>query len=148
MPTRKQRQEIILDLVARNQIYSQEQLQELLLVDGIEATQATISRDLRDLGIVKTPKGYVIIDLDRISQVDVQELRRSLKADVREIARAASMLVLKTNFGVAKALAIKLEKSKLPQIVGTIAGDDTIFIATQSTGQAGELRRLLTNMVK
>lgn len=148
MSMRQDRRQVVLELVARNQITSQEQLQELLLVEGINATQATISRDLRDLGVIKTQRGYEVLNLDAISQTDVRDLRRSLKSDVRSIQRAASVLVLKTEFGVARALALKLDQSNLPQVVGTMASDDTIFIATRSSGQAGELKRVLEKQAR
>lgn len=155
MTTRQQRRQVVLELVNRNEITSQEQLQELLAVEGINATQATVSRDLRDLGVIKTPGRqhgqpplYTVVDLDNLADPDTNDLKRALKSDVRAIERAASVLVLKTNFGMAKALAAKLEQSKLPQVVGTMASDDTIFIATRSPGQAGELRRMLERLGK
>ncbi len=152
MTTRQQRRQIVLELVNRNEITSQEQLQELLSLEGIEATQATISRDLRDLGIVKMQGGegmspvYAHVSFDSSSNLDTRELKRSLKSDVVSVERAASVLVLKTNFGMAKALAVRLDRSNLPQIVGTMASDDTIFIATRSSSQAGELRRMLERL--
>lgn len=148
MSSRKERRERIREIVARNEIQSQEQLQELLAVEGIEATQATISRDLRDLGATKSKVGYVIVDVDSLSRGDVRELRRTLKADVVSMERAAGVVVVKTRFGHAKPLAVKLDQSGLPQIVGTVSGDDTIFIATRSSSQAGELRRMLQRLTK
>ena len=146
MSHRQERRERIVEIIARNRIDSQEQLQALLEVDGIVATQATISRDLRDLGVTKSSQGYIKVDLDSLSRADLKELRRTLKADVRSIERAASLLVLKTPFGHAKPLALRLDASALPQIVGTVSGDDTVFIATRSAGQAGELRRILQRL--
>ncbi|HRQ75073.1 MAG TPA: hypothetical protein PK098_04060 [Phycisphaerales bacterium] len=148
MASRKERRERIREIVDRNEIQSQEQLQELLAVEGIEATQATISRDLRDLGATKSRTGYAIVDMDSLSRGDVRELRRMLKADVLSIERATGIVVVKTRFGHAKPLAVKLDQAGLPQIVGTVSGDDTVFIATRSSSQAGELRRMLQRLAK
>jgi transcriptional regulator of arginine metabolism len=148
MASRQERRHIITDLIARNEIDSQEQLQDLLRAEGIDTTQATISRDLRDLGIMKGSKGYAPLRIEDVSKIDPKELRQALKAEMISAERAGSILVLRTPFGHARAAAMKLEQSQLPHIVGIMAGDDTVFIATRSPGQAGELRRVLLKLAK
>lgn len=148
MTSRQERRQRILELISRNQIENQEQLQALLAVEGVTTTQATISRDLRDLGVTKSPWGYQVIRIDDAGRNEAKALRRTLKGDVVSIDRAASIVVIRTAPGLAKALAIQIDQARFPQCVGTIADDETIFIATRSTSQAGEFKRYLEQLAK
>lgn len=146
MITRAKRREFILDLVSRNEIENQEQLQELLRVEGVETTQATISRDLRDLSISKGPRGYAVVKLDEVSRIDLAELQQMLKDYAQKIERAGTLVVVRTQPGHARPLSMKIDQANFPQSAGSIAGDDAIFIATKSASQATEIRRLLRDL--
>jgi transcriptional regulator of arginine metabolism len=148
MMTRGKRRELILDLVSRNEIENQEQLQALLEVEGVTTTQATISRDLRDLSISKGPHGYAVVKLEDVSRVDLDDLQRSLKQDATSVERAGTLVVVRTHPGHGRPLGIKIDQANFPQSAGTIAGDDTIFIATRSASQATEIRRLLRDLAR
>lgn len=148
MITRKQRRELILGLVERNEIENQDQLLALLEVEGVQTTQATISRDLRDLGVSKGPKGYAVVKLEQVSRVDLKELGRAIKANVRSIQRAGTLVVVRTGQGHGRPLGIKIDHANMPQVAGTIADDDTLFIATRSASQATEVCRLLRDIAR
>lgn len=135
-----------MELVARNEVTNQEQLQRLLRGEGVESTQATISRDLRDLGITKGPKGYVHIALDEIIDANSQQLGETMQRDVQSVTTAGTLVVLRTAEEQAGGIASSIDQAGLPQCLGAVAGRDTVFIATRSSGQAAELARLLNRL--
>jgi transcriptional regulator of arginine metabolism len=145
---RKRRRECVVELVARHRVTSQEQLQQLLRDQGIEATQATISRDLRDLGITKGSNGYVRMTLDQLTDEDTRRLRQVMKQHVQSITPAGTIVVMRTTSGHASELAALIDRAKLPQCIGAIGGDDTVFITTRSIGQASELGRMLQHLIR
>ena len=128
---REERQQAILKILRQRHVSKQEELVELLHKRGIEATQSSISRDLRQLGISKLDQEYRPVTED-----EEQETTRDMAvlADfVKEIRTAGPyQTVVKTVEGGAQQVALSLDRSGWPEIVGTIAGDDTIFIATES----------------
>ena len=133
------RRQRIRDLLAHNQVGNQEQLQQLLCRSGFEVTQATLSRDLRELGVFKGPMGYVLADQPGpIAPVfgGSRELERMLPAQLLSIQASGNLIVLKTLPGHANPLAIEIDKAGLPGVMGTIAGDDTVFVATRSAKTA------------
>lgn len=135
---RAQRRQAILDLVARRTIRRQSELVELLLARGFDATQSSVSRDLRELGITKLADGYGRIGAVNTPDMEVPE------GYVRDIATAGNNLtVVRTATGAAQRVALFLDRSEWPEIVGTISGDDTIFVATRN---AREQRQLLSRL--
>ena len=133
------RQGQILKLIRNRQIHTQEKLSQELALLGIEATQVTLSRDIRELGLVKAPDGY-----QEMESAPPGPALPSVIAEFLVEARAAqNLLVLKTSPGHANALAIALDQEDWPEIVGTIAGDDTIFVATPDAPAALTLRQKL-----
>jgi len=137
-----QRQHKLAQYLARHAVNSQAQLVELLAEDGISATQATVSRDLEDLGAVKVrvPGGetvYAIPDYepDRLAPHD--HLRRVLSEWVVEISKSGNLVVVRTPPGCAHVVGSALDRSGLPGLLGTVAGDDTLLIvASERTGGA------------
>ncbi|MGP1309000.1 MAG: arginine repressor [Phycisphaerales bacterium] len=126
---------LISDFLANREIHSQEQLRELLKEEGVDVTQATLSRDLRDLGVVKTPDGYVLPEpgAERFLKVDRQhQVERGIRQHLIEAETAGNLAVLKTAPGHAQALAVVLDGASVDGVVGTIAGDDTLFLACKS----------------
>jgi transcriptional regulator of arginine metabolism len=132
------RQAVILELIAEGDVTSQEQLRALLKSRGIEATQATLSRDIRDLGLVKAAAdGAYRLSQRRPAEADREGLvRRAIDEYLRTFEQVEQLLVLKTDPGQAQPLAIALDRSGLPDVVGTIAGDDTILVICRSAAHA------------
>src|SRR6476659_348896 len=140
------RQTAILDLIAERDVTSQEQLRELLKSRGFGATQATLSRDIRDLGLVKSAAdGAYRLSPVRPAELDPESaVRRAIDEYLRTFEQVEKLLVLKTNPGQAQALAIVLDRSGLPDVVGTIAGDDTILVICRSAAHAAAFADRLT----
>jgi transcriptional regulator of arginine metabolism len=120
------RQGQILKLIRTRQITTQDELASELRSLGITATQVTLSRDLRDLRLVKTREGYKEMSAEE-SGPQFRMLAAEFLSDVR---RAQNLVVLKTAPGHANSVAVALDNEEWPDIVGTIAGDDTILVIT------------------
>src|SRR5437667_6808319 len=140
------RQSLILDLIDREPLSSQEQLRRRLLKGGFEATQATISRDIRDLGLVKRSGdgAYQRPGVEAASpETGLVALERAAAEFLRRVDRVQQLVVIRTGAGQAQPLAIALDRAQLPESVGTIAGDDTILvIARGARGAAALVKRL------
>lgn len=140
---------MITELLDRHAVRSQEQLAELLADAGFPATQGTISRDLRELGIMRTPSGYrppapAPAQPAKPAVVDAsEELRAALKRHVVSIVAAHALVVIKTPPGHASLLALRLDRRPMAGMMGTIAGDDTIFVATPSPEEAKGLAKTI-----
>ena len=140
MTTKVQRQQTISRLIGRHPVTSQPQLLELLSTEGISATQATVSRDLEDLGAVKVRVSggetvYAIPDYEPERMAPHDHLRRVLSEWVVEISKSGNLVVVRTPPGCAHVVASALDRSALPGLLGTVAGDDTLFIvASERTG--------------
>ncbi|MGB7622767.1 MAG: ArgR family transcriptional regulator [Terriglobia bacterium] len=146
--TKQLRHESILRLVRLKPVPNQQTLQQELRKLGFEATQATLSRDLSELGLVKTGEGYKLLaQVVEAPHASNSELRRFLREFMREATAANNLLVVKTPTGSANALGIALDNAALPEIVGTVAGDDTILVVTRSAATARSLRRKFMNLV-
>jgi len=143
---KSRRQAVILELIDREALRSQEALRRRLLTHGFEATQATISRDIKELGLVKRAgdgayqrPGEEAPNLETALTL----LERAANEFVRSVERVQQLIVVRTGRGQAQALAEALDRARLPEAVGTIAGDDTILvIARGARGAAALVRRL------
>ena len=134
------RRNAILRLLRGAAVRKQEELVDLLRHEGYEVTQSSVSRDLRDLGVLKAGGRYLPPDATQRSLDDFGTLRQF----VRGVATAGSSLtVLRTTTGAAQSVAIAIDKADWPEVVGTLSGDDTIFIATDTAAaQAAVVARL------
>ena len=140
------RQSAILEIVDREAVSSQEQLRERLRSKGIEATQATLSRDIRDLGLIKRPSdgAYRRAGAAVGSAVDAEvECRTAVDDYLRRYDVVDQLVVLKTDAGQAQPLAVAIDRAGLAEIVGTIAGDDTILVICRSAPDAAGLSKRL-----
>ena len=140
------RQSAILEIVDREAISSQEQLRERLRSSGIEATQATLSRDIHDLGLIKRPSdgAYRRAGAAVGSAVDAEvECRTAVDDYLRRYDVVDQLVVLKTDAGQAQPLAVAIDRAGLAEIVGTIAGDDTILVICRSAPDAAGLSKRL-----
>jgi transcriptional regulator of arginine metabolism len=144
------RQSQILDVIDKEAVASQEELRHRLLARGINATQATISRDLKELGLVKRAGdgAYVRPGADRASPLVLDQLRRSVAALVRGVERVDPLVVVRTDRGQAQGLAEWLDRAQLPEVAGTIAGDDTILLVCRGAEAASAVEARLEAMVK
>ena len=126
---REQRREAILDILANRRIARQAEFVALLRDKGFDATQSSVSRDLRELGISKLADGYGRID----TETDGVANDLVPAGFVRNVQAAGSNLtVVHTATGAAQRVAVFLDRSHWPEIVGTVSGDDTIFVATRN----------------
>ena len=143
----RQRQETILHLVRSVSVRSQGELQSLLRKRGIAVAQPTLSRDLHELGLAKTARGYVAPD-DTARPLpgpgpQPRRLARALRSYAVSVQAAASLVVVKTPPAGGQPVARALDEAGLPDVAGTIAGDDTVFVATPSERAARALARRL-----
>src|SRR5215510_3377834 len=139
------RQEIILDVVRASAVRSQGELQQLLRKRGVAVAQPTLSRDLRELGLAKTPRGYLApgVAVARFAPAALREekLRRILRTFALSVRPAGSLVVVKTPPASAHPVARALDEAQLAGVAGTIAGDDTVCVATPGDGAARALAR-------
>lgn len=136
------RQRRILDLVTREPVATQDDLRRSLVHEGFRVTQATLSRDIADLGLLKTPEGYMSPAEEDAAVRQLPSLERLLREFVVEIRPAGSLLVIKTAPGAAQPVAAALDGEGWPEVLGTIGGDDTILVIskTRTAGRALALR--------
>jgi len=140
------RQEAILGLVAQQRIASQEDLQRALNHRGIAAGQATLSRDIHDLGLVKTEEGYAMRQGGMPESV-LPPVSRLVREFVLHVRSAQNLLVLKTTVGSAQPVAAALDSQKWPEQIGSIGGDDTILIVCVDKRSAGSLGKRIERML-
>jgi transcriptional regulator of arginine metabolism len=140
------RQAAILDLIDREPLHSQELLRRRLHQRGFEATQATISRDISDLGLVKRAGdgAYQRPGVEAPNpEMALTALERAAAEFLRRVDRVQQLVVVRTGVGQAQPLAIALDRAQLPELVGTIAGDDTILVVARGArGAASLVKRL------
>jgi transcriptional regulator of arginine metabolism len=132
MISKKARQGRIVEIVRKQVVRSQEELAELLERDGIEATQATLSRDIRELGLVKVRGGYQLSGEVHSAPPD-ELLRRACEQFVIRTAVSGNMLMIKTSPGNAHSIAVVLDAAQWPEVLGTVAGDDTVFVLLRNS---------------
>src|SRR4051794_18745079 len=143
-----QRQHRIARLLADHAVTSQAHLVELLAADGVAATQATVSRDLEDLGAIKVrvaggDSAYAIPELPTNQRAPEDHLRRVFGDWVVEVAWSGNLVILRTPPGSAHVVASALDRSALPDVLGTVAGDDTLLVVvTEGAGGAAVAREL------
>jgi transcriptional regulator of arginine metabolism len=140
----------ILRLVSAERISNQEDLRRRLAQQRMRVTQATLSRDLQELKLVKTRDGYRAPNGQPEDQAAgvVPPLTRALREFLRDIRPAENLLVLKTPPSGAQPLAAAVDAAKFPQVAGTIAGDDTVLIITPTRKTRETLQRELESHVK
>ncbi len=145
------RQRAIRDLVEQRPIRTQQELAAALRERGFRTTQATISRDVAELGLIKSGRGgtqtYAIPSRLREAETSGEERIRALLLDMPiEIREAGTVLVLKTLPGSAHPLAAALDRARWPEVMGSIAGDDTVFVAFGDRGAMARVRHRLEEL--
>jgi transcriptional regulator of arginine metabolism len=137
------RRNLILELVQSGTVATQEELRRKLARRGIRVTQATVSRDIEELRLVKTREGYRLPDAPEPAAPAQPTLAIVLKEFVREVAQASNLVIVKTHPGNAHTVGVALDAEQWPEVAGTVAGDDTIFVATARARDAARLRKKL-----
>jgi transcriptional regulator of arginine metabolism len=140
------RQALILEIVDREPLHSQEQLRRRLHHKGFDATQATISRDIKELGLVKRAGdgAYQRPGADTTNpETALAALERASAEFLRRVERAQHLVVIRTGVGQAQPLAIAIDRAQLPEAVGTIGGDDTILVIARDARRAATLVKRL-----
>ena len=138
------RQSIILELVDRDPLHSQEQLRRRLRRRGFDATQATISRDIKELGLVKRAGdgAYQRPGVDTANpETTLAALERAAADFLRRVDRVQQLVVIRTGAGQAQPLALAVDRAQLPDAVGTIAGDDTILVIAPDARRSAALMK-------
>jgi len=142
-----QRQHLVAKLLAQHAVASQEHLVELLASEGVTSTQATVSRDLVDLGAIKVRAGdgesiYAIPELPREQRAPEDHLRRVFGEWVVEVTSSANLVVLRTPPGSAHVVGSALDRADLDQVLGTVAGDDTLIVVAREGAGARTAKTL------
>jgi transcriptional regulator of arginine metabolism len=132
----------ILELLQREAVTTQEELRKRLARCGIRVTQATVSRDIEELGLVKTREGYRLPEAAEPASPQ-PPLSIVLKEFVREVSQALNLVIVKTHPGNAHTVAAVLDAEQWPEVAGTVAGDDTIFVAAARARDAARVRKKL-----
>lgn len=156
MSTKQQRQQMIVKIIAAHVVSSQPELQKLLARNKVDATQATISRDLEELGAVKVrvaggESRYAIPEYEPDRIAPSEQLRRVVGEWVAEVTHSGSLVVVRTPPGCAHVVASALDRSGMTGLIGTVAGDDTVLcVASEQLGgrKLAEQLRLLAGINK
>jgi transcriptional regulator of arginine metabolism len=141
------RHKAILELLDEGPVPSQDELQRLLRKRGLDAGQATLSRDIRELGLVKSAGGYSLPGREAAPEPDLPSVDRLVREFVTSVRAAQNLLVTKTSIGSAQPVAAALDGENWPEALGTIAGDDTILIVCESNRAAGRLAGRIQGML-
>src|SRR5258708_4981489 len=143
--TKLSRQQLIVELAHNGPLPNQQELCKVLARRGFSVTQATLSRDLNELRLVKTSDGYVLSNGDAPAE-GAPALSRVVREFVRDVRRAQNLLVIKTIPGSAQPVAVALDAELFDEVVGSVAGDDTLLIITANNRHARQLQTRLEGM--
>lgn len=137
----------ILRLISEGAVSSQDDLRRLLAQKGMRVTQATLSRDLQDLRLVKTAEGYRAMEAGAGESGSQLRLERALREFLLDVREAQNLLVLKTPPGGAQSLAAALDAGRWREVVGTVAGDDTVLVVTPSRAARAGLQKKMARLL-
>ena len=143
--TKTFRQGQILKLIRQQSLHTQEELARALKELGIETTQVTLSRDLRELGLIKAQDGYR--QLNESGLTAHSQFRALAGEFLRDVRRAQNQVVLRTAPGHASSIAVAMDQEQWPDVVGTIAGDDTVLVICPDPATANAVRGRLVSLV-
>lgn len=145
---KRMRQGQILKLVGDEPVANQDDLRRRLVHRGVRVTQATLSRDLRELKLVKTAEGYRALSAAPEDSAPVPQLGRALRDFLVDIRPAQNMLVLKTPPGGAQALAAAVDGEHWKEVAGTLAGDDTVLIITPTRAARAAIQKRMEDLLR
>lgn len=136
---RNSRQDAIREIVRNKAIRTQRTLVDELLALGYNCTQATVSRDITDMGLRKLPEGIYVLSEDL-------HLQRMVSEFVTSVERANNLVVVKSHPGTAPGVAAAVDAADLPEVVGSVAGNDTVLVISQTDETASDLVGLLEKL--
>ena|SRR5947209_1173124 len=139
------RQQLIVELAHEGPLPNQQELVKILARRGFAVTQATLSRDINELGLVRTTEGYTLPNGDAPAE-PAPTVSRLVREFVREVRRAQNLLVIKTTSGSAQPVALAIDAEGWDEVVGTVAGDDTVLIIASDNKDAKKLQTRLEEM--
>ena len=145
--TKLARQKAILEIVQQGPVASQEHLQRALHKRGCRVGQATLSRDIHELNLVKTGDGYARLQASSAADPALPPVSRLVREFVLDVRPAQNLLVIKTSVGSAQPVAAALDAESFPETVGTIAGDDAILIVCPDGKSASRLATRIREML-
>jgi len=151
MPNKELRHKKIQEIVAREEISTQAELVERLRQEGFNVTQATVSRDISELRLVRVPLGrgkhkYALAPIELEEDVET-ELRRQFGEFVHDVDRGGNILVIRAALGHAAGIALLIDKLKNDDLVGTLAGDDTILVVARGEREAERLQEYFEGLL-
>jgi transcriptional regulator of arginine metabolism len=135
------RHKAILDIIRSGEITSQEELMVGLKARQIEVSQSTLSRDIQELRLAKTGGVYAVVDAEPTTRPSEESLRRIIREFLVDIAVARNIVVVKTGPGHASTVSQAIDEAGWPEAIGTIAGENTVFIAARSERESQKLER-------
>lgn len=138
---KSKRHEIILEIIKNSSVETQEMLREKLLEQGIEVTQATLSRDVKEIGLIKKQDRYCV------PQKSSEEIPQLIRESVNSVDYAMNMVVFKCHAGMAMAACAMFDKLEYSGVVGTLAGDDTIFMVMRSEKDAAAFVKEMQSVI-
>ena len=141
------RHAVIREIVTSQPVLNQDELRRLLHKRGHSVTQATLSRDIHELGLVKAPEGYAFLDGVSENDSGLPSLERLIREFVRDAVAAQNLVVVSTTAGSAQPVAAAIDGEDWPEIVGTLGGDDTILVVTPDNQKAKKLVERLKQML-
>lgn len=149
---KKKRHEAILSVITKGAVETQEELAEALRSAGFSVTQATVSRDIRELNLTKMPgeggrQKYVQIKSGAGTSLD-EGLNRIIRATVVSVECAGHLVVIKTTTGMGMAVAVNIDEMKNADILGTIAGDDVVFCAMRDVESGQQLKAFYKDVLE
>jgi transcriptional regulator of arginine metabolism len=147
--SKNERQARLLQLIREKDISTQEELAAVLNGAGLDVTQATVSRDIKELGLIKVTTGggqQKYVPMERSGEVASGRLMKVFSEAVLHLDTAMNLVIIKSLPGMAQACASALDSMQLADVAGSIAGDDTVFVATHAIEQAEALRQILSEL--
>lgn len=150
MASKRERQQVILEVIGRQAIGTQEELRQALVARGVDATQATLSRDLRELGLVRAPgeHGPRYVLPERLAADDTPSLEFLLPELFSSVDGVGEMIVLRTLASGAQPIAEAIDAEGWPEVLGTIGGENTVLIICRSGEARAEVTRRLREMAE
>jgi len=145
--SKRTRQNTLLELVEQQPYHNQDELRRALARRGFDVTQATLSRDIHELGLVKTSEGYARQEGEQAAESALPPAIRLVREFVREVKEAQNLLVVRTAPGSAQPVAAALDAEGWNEVVGTVAGDDTLLIISQNRHNAQKMAARIRGML-
>jgi transcriptional regulator of arginine metabolism len=142
------RHNAILDIIRTGEIASQEELMRGLKARHIDVSQSTLSRDIQELRLAKTGGVYTVVDSEAASRPSEESFRRIIREFLLDIAVAENIVVVKTGPGHASTVSQAIDEAGWPEAIGSIAGENTIFIAARSSNEGKRLERRIRELLQ